>query len=122
YRDAVARYGNDKPDLRFGMELKDVSGLAAGSAFAVFKAAVEAGGLVKGLCVEGGAERFSRKDIEKDLGQIAATHGAKGLAWAKVGPDGLSGSIAKFFEGEAGRALCEATGAREGDLLLFVAD
>src|SRR5690606_5720494 len=64
YRDAVARYGNDKPDLRFGMELKDVSGLAAGSAFAVFKAAVEAGGLVKGLCVEGGAERFSRKDIE----------------------------------------------------------
>jgi aspartyl-tRNA synthetase len=122
YAEAVGRYGNDKPDLRFGMPLVDVSELARGCAFTVFRGAVEAGGLVKGLCVEGAGETFSRKDIEKDLAAVVAAQGAKGLAWAKVTADGLTGSIAKFFEGEAATALCAAMGARPGDLLLFVAD
>ncbi len=122
YAEAVGRYGNDKPDIRFGLELKDITEIARASDFAVFRGAVEAGGLVKGICVEGGAEGFSRKDIEKDLGAVVAAQGAKGLAWAKVGPDGLAGSIAKFFEGEKGTELCAAMGAKEGDLLLFVAD
>ncbi|MBK8976897.1 MAG: aspartate--tRNA ligase [Planctomycetes bacterium] len=123
YFEAVSRYGNDKPDLRFGIELVDVGALAAKSGFQVFRNAVETGGAVKGLCVPGGGERFSRKDVEKDLGGLAGAYGAKGLAWAKVGADGaLAGSIAKFFEGAAGHELCGVMGAKPGDLLLFVAD
>src|SRR5690606_21380962 len=85
YFESVARYGNDKPDLRFDMELVDVSDVVRTSEFKVFRQAVEDGGSVKGLCVPGGGERFSRKAVEQELGGIAAGAGAKGLAWAKVG-------------------------------------
>ena len=122
YAESMRRWGNDKPDLRFGMELIDVSAIARESTFGVFKNAVEAGGIVNGLCVKGAAERFSRKDIEKDLGGFVGHYGAKGLAWVKHTPEGLGGSIAKFFEGEAGAELIAAMGSEPGDLLLFVAD
>ncbi len=122
HAESVGRYGNDKPDLRFGLELVDVAEAVEGCGFQVFTNTLADGGMVKGIRVPGQAEAFSRKDVEKDLGGIVATFGAKGLAWAKVGAEGLTGSIAKFFEGEAGARLCGAMGAEPGDLLLFVAD
>jgi aspartyl-tRNA synthetase len=121
YMEAMARFGTDKPDLRFGMEIQDVTALAGKSVFAVFKNAVEQGGAVKGLCVTGRAEQFSRKQID-GLTAHVANYGAKGLAWGKVTAEGIQGSIGKFYEGDAGRELCAAMGAKPGDLLLFVAD
>ena len=121
YMEAIARFGSDKPDLRFAMELIDVGAVAKKSEFKVFRGAVDAGGAVKGLCVQGAAEKFSRKEID-ELTAFVGGYGAKGLAWAKVTPDGVTGSIAKFFEGEKGKELCAAMAAKPGDLLLFVAD
>ncbi|MEM7202817.1 MAG: aspartate--tRNA ligase [Planctomycetota bacterium] len=121
YADAQRRYGSDKPDLRFELELIDVSELAGKSDFKVFAQAIADGGQVKGLCVPGQAENFSRKDID-GLTAHVGEYGARGLAWAKITADGVTGSIAKFFGGAAGDALIEATGAAAGDLLLFVAD
>ncbi|MCC6670328.1 MAG: aspartate--tRNA ligase [Planctomycetes bacterium] len=121
HAEAIARYGSDKPDLRFAMELQDLTELARRSAFQVFQRAVTEGGMVKGLVVGGAAERFSRKDID-ELTAFVGGYGAKGLAWAKVGADGLTGSIARFYEGAAGKELIAALAAKPGDLLLFVAD
>jgi len=119
YRDAMNRFGTDKPDVRFGLELRDVSERAAGSGFGVFADAVAGGGVVKALRVPGGASR-SRKDIEK-LEENAKRYGAKGLAWAKVTDAGLEGGIGKFLAADAG-GWREALEAETGDLLLFVAD
>ena len=121
YDEAMGRFGSDKPDTRFGMELQNVSELVKDSSFKVFAGAVESGGQVKAINVEGNADNFSRKDIDA-LGEFAARHGAKGLAWLKVDAEGLKGPIAKFFEGEAATALMHALKAKDGDLLLFVAD
>ena len=121
YMEALRRFGSDKPDLRFGMELIDITALAAKSSFAVFKNAVEGGGAVKGLCVAGKAEQYSRKQIDA-LTAYVGNYGAKGLAWAKITAEGVQGSIGKFFEGDAGAELCAAMAAKPGDLLLFVAD
>jgi aspartyl-tRNA synthetase len=119
--DAVAKYGSDKPDLRFGMTLVDCTEIARTSDFKVFKGAVETGGIVKGICATGAAEKFSRKGID-ELTAFVTQLGAKGLAWAKVTPTGLDGSIAKFFDGDKGKALIAHMQAAPGDLLLFVAD
>jgi len=116
YAEALARYGTDKPDLRFGLEIVDVDDLARASDFKVFRGAVEAGGAVRGIRVPGGAD-MSRKDVEA-LQAVAAEHGAKGLAWLKLG-DAPSGPLAKFF---GGPELPDALGAGPGDLLVFVAD
>ena len=121
YDEAMGRFGSDKPDTRFGMELQNVSELVKDSSFKVFAGAVESGGQVKAINVEGNADNFSRKDIDA-LGEFAARHGAKGLAWLKVDAEGLKGPIAKFFDGEAATALMHALKAKDGDLLLFVAD
>ncbi|MCG3089215.1 aspartate--tRNA ligase [Sporosarcina cyprini] len=121
YDEAMARYGSDKPDTRFEMELTDVSELVKDSSFKVFASAVEGGGQVKLINVKGNADQFSRKDIDA-LGEFAARYGAKGLAWLKVDAEGLKGPIAKFFEGEAASGLIQAASAEDGDLLLFVAD
>ncbi|GKV54384.1 aspartate--tRNA(Asp/Asn) ligase [Sporosarcina sp. NCCP-2222] len=121
YDEAMARYGSDKPDTRFEMELTDVSELVKDSSFKVFASAVEGGGQVKLINVKGKADQFSRKDIDA-LGEFAARYGAKGLAWLKVDAEGLKGPIAKFFEGEAASGLIQAASAEDGDLLLFVAD
>ncbi|MFC3211794.1 aspartate--tRNA ligase [Planomicrobium okeanokoites] len=121
YTEAMERFGSDKPDVRFGMELIDVSELVKDSSFKVFAGAVENGGQVKLINVKGQAANYSRKDIDA-LGEFAGRYGAKGLAWMKVEEDGIKGPIAKFFEGEAAQGLMEAAGAEAGDLLLFVAD
>ncbi|WP_043933986.1 aspartate--tRNA ligase [Bacillus sp. EB01] len=121
YEEAMSRYGSDKPDTRFGMELKDLSEAVAGSGFKVFASAVENGGQVKAIAVKGGAAKYSRKDIDA-LGEFAGVYGAKGLAWLKVEADGLKGPIAKFFSAEDGEAIKAITEAEVGDLLLFVAD
>ncbi len=119
--EAMDKYGCDKPDLRFGMLLQDCTELAKKSDFKVFAGAVAAGGIVKGICAEGAAEKFSRKGID-ELTAFVAQFGAKGLAWAKVTAAGVEGSIAKFYEGDKGKELIAHMGAKPGDLLLFVAD
>ncbi len=121
YADAMARYGSDKPDTRFAMELVDVSEIVKDSSFKVFASAVKNGGQVKAINVKGAASNYSRKDIDA-LGAFAAVYGAKGLAWMKVESDGLKGPISKFFAGEEAESLMVALEAQEGDLLLFVAD
>jgi len=121
YDEAMDRYGSDKPDTRFGMELQDISALVESSSFKVFSNAITAGGQVKALVVKRSADQYSRKDIDA-LGEFAARYGAKGLAWLKVDADGLKGPIAKFFNETEQTELCEFLSAEQGDLLLFAAD
>jgi len=121
YEEAMGRYGSDKPDTRFGMELQNISKLVENSSFKVFSNAVAAGGQVKAVVVKGGADKYSRKDIDS-LGEFAARYGAKGLAWLKVETEGLKGPIAKFFSETEQSKLCEFLSAEKGDLLLFAAD
>lgn len=120
YAEAMSRFGSDKPDTRFGLELIDVAEAVKGAGFKVFDMALESGGEVKALNVKGAADQFSRKDIDK-LQEFTAIYGAKGLAWVKVTADGLNGPIAKFFDEAATARLVEATAAEAGDLLVFVA-
>lgn len=121
YQEAMARFGSDKPDVRFGLELQDLQAIAETSDFGVFKNAVANGGQVKGIAVKGAAADYSRKDIDA-LGEFAGRYGAKGLAWLKVEEDGVKGPIAKFFPETKGEELIAAMQAEPGDLLLFVAD
>ncbi|HWK24341.1 MAG TPA: aspartate--tRNA ligase [Ureibacillus sp.] len=121
YKEAMDRFGSDKPDVRFGLELVQLSEIVRDSAFKVFAQAVEAGGEVKAINVKGNADKYSRKDIDT-LTEFVKIYGAKGLAWLKVTDEGLNGPIAKFFEGEAAENLIKATNGESGDLLLFVAD
>ena len=120
YDEAMARYGSDKPDTRFDMELIDLSDTVKEVEFKVFQMALENGGVVKALNAKGAADRYSRKDMDQ-LGQYVGQFGAKGLAWLKVEEDGLKGPIAKFM-GEATEAIIKATDAKPGDLLMFGAD
>lgn len=122
YDEAMARYGSDKPDTRFEMELIDVSEVIKEAPFKVFTGAVEAGGQVKLINLKNKASEYTRKDIDEGLNEFAGRHGAKGLAWLKVTDEGLNGPIAKFFQGELAENLQAAAGAEAGDLLLFVAD
>jgi len=122
YDEAMARYGSDKPDTRFGLELIDVSEIIKDAPFKVFTGAVEAGGQVKLINLKNKATEYTRKDIDEGLNEFAGRHGAKGLAWLKVTEEGLNGPIAKFFQGEVAESLLTAAGAETGDLLLFVAD
>ncbi|MGJ7912253.1 aspartate--tRNA ligase [Neobacillus sp. LXY-1] len=121
YAEAMSRYGSDKPDTRFGLELVDVSEIVKDSGFKVFSSAVNSGGQVKAINVKGAADKYSRKDIDA-LTEFVAVYGAKGLAWLKVTADGLNGPIAKFFAEEDAQAIMATLEATEGDLLLFVAD
>ncbi|HEY2420174.1 MAG TPA: aspartate--tRNA ligase [Neobacillus sp.] len=121
YDEAMSRYGSDKPDTRFELELVDLSEIVKESGFKVFSAAIANGGQVKALNVKGAAGQYSRKDIDA-LTEFVSRYGAKGLAWVKVEADGLKGPIAKFFSEEDTAAIKATMAAREGDLLLFVAD
>lgn len=121
YAEAMERYGIDKPDTRFGMELINLSQLASQMEFKVFKGAVENGGEVKAIVVENGAEDYSRKDIDQ-LQSFASIYGAKGLVWVKVTDEGLNGPISKFFNESHTEELLKETEAKSGDLILFVAD
>jgi len=120
YAEAMDRFGTDKPDIRFGLELTDVSEVARTSEFKVFHGAVESGGSVRGIAV-GGLGGLSRREID-DLAAVAATGGARGLAWLKLEGGSLDGPIAKFFSEEERAALRERFGADEGDYVFFVAD
>jgi aspartyl-tRNA synthetase len=119
YDEAIARYGSDKPDLRFGLELVDVSALFAGGEFQAFAQVVGGGGAVKALRVPGAAS-MSRKDLD-DLTTEAKQAGAKGLVWIKVNPDGLQSPVARFLHAVQERLLAEV-GAGAGDLVLLVGD
>lgn len=121
YDDAMARYGVDKPDTRFGLELQDLSDFAQTVDFKVFKSAVESGGSVKAIVVKNAAADFSRKDIDK-LEAFVKTYGAKGLAWMKVNEEGLQGPIAKFFDDTKQSELTELLSLEANDLILFAAD
>ncbi len=121
YSVAMERFGSDKPDTRFGMELKDVSDIVANVDFKVFSNAVEQGGAVKCIVAKGVAEKYSRKDIDA-LASYVANYGAKGLAWVKVTEEGLNGAMAKFFDEEVSTKIVERVEAEVGDLILFAAD
>jgi len=120
YAEAMLRYGTDKPDVRFGMEITDVSRIVADVDFKVFATAVEKGGAVRGLVVPGGA-RFSRKDVD-DLAEIASKYGAKGIAPVWVEEDGIRSPISKFIHSGTMGELRTEMSAKTGDMLLFVAD
>lgn len=120
YDEAMNRYGSDKPDTRFDMELVDISEVVKDIDFKVFQMALQNGGVVKALNTKGAADKYSRKDMD-NLGQFAGQYGAKGLAWLKVEADGLKGPIAKFL-GDATEKIVAATNAEVGDLLMFGAD
>lgn len=122
YQEAMNRFGSDKPDLRYGMELVDVSQKVQNSDFKVFVNTVENGGVVKGICVKGVADQYSRKDLDS-LSDFVGIYGAKGLAWLKVDQGNtLKGPIAKFFVGDHATNLIESFAAEAGDILFFVAD
>lgn len=119
WNEAMDRFGSDKPDIRFGMELKDMSSAVQNAGFKVFDMTLENGGQVKAITVSGGADKYSRKQIEEKQEYIKR-FGAKGLAWVKVTDDGLTGPIAKFFT-ERAEDIKAAAEAKSGDLILFVA-
>jgi aspartyl-tRNA synthetase len=119
YRESMDRFGNDKPDMRFGLELKDMADLAAKGSFKVFLDALQSGGLVKAINGKGMAG-LSRKEID-NLTADAQSFGAKGLAWIKV-KNGFESPIAKFFPEDVMRQMAERLDAQEGDLMMFVAD
>ena len=120
YREVVERYGTDKPDLRFGMELIDVSEVFAKSEFRVFQSAIETGGVIKCI-VAPGCSGYSRKEVDA-LTESAKGLGAKGLATLAVTGEGLKGTAAKFVQPEEANAVISRAGAQEGDLILFAAD
>ncbi len=121
YHDVMERFGNDRPDLRYGMELKDVADLAAETEFKVLQQALGHGLRIRGLRVPGGGRRYSRKDID-GLTEFAAGFGTKGLVWLKVEADALTGPTAKFFPPAVQSRLRERFEAGPGDLILIVAD
>ena len=121
YREAMNRFGTDRPDVRFGMELIDLTTIASGCSFKVFRSVADKGGAVRAINAKGCAT-FTRKELDI-LTEYVAQFGAKGLAWVKIKPDGeWQSPIAKFFTEEERGAIAEATGAVEGDLLFFGAD
>jgi aspartyl-tRNA synthetase len=120
YRESLERFGTDKPDMRFGMELIDVSTIFAKSEFKVFQSALETGGIVKCIVAPGCAE-YSRKEVDA-LTESAKALGAKGLATLAVTGEGLKGTAAKFIKPEESEAVKSITGAKDGDLILFAAD
>jgi aspartyl-tRNA synthetase len=120
YAEAMAKYGSDKPDLRFGMEISDLSDTVKNSGFSVFSGAVAAGGQVNGI-VAPGAAGFSRKQLD-DMAEVAKRAGAKGLIWIAHREDGVKSSAGKFLSEAEITGIAGRTGAKAGDLVLIVAD
>ncbi len=121
YQEAMDRYGSDKPDVRFGLELVALNDIFDGCDFKVFADTVAQGKQVKSINIKGAADKYSRKDMD-ELTKFVGIYGAKGLAWLKVTEEGLNGPIAKFFDEALAAALMERMGAEIGDILVFVAD
>ena len=115
------RFGSDKPDTRFGLELVDVTDIVRGSGFGVFNSAIEGGGSVRCICVKGGVEKFPRKKID-ELVEFVKIYRAKGMAWMSLKPEGLQCSFAKFLTEAQIAEIQKAAGAEQGDILFFVAD
>ncbi|MDR2616857.1 MAG: aspartate--tRNA ligase [Endomicrobium sp.] len=120
YQDAVLRYGSDKPDTRFDMEIKDFSQELKNCGFSVFASSINKGGIVRGLCVPKGAN-FSRSEIDA-LTKFVGEYGAKGLAWMKVTSSGAESNIVKYFKDEEIKAIISKLNANVGDLIVFLAD
>jgi aspartyl-tRNA synthetase len=121
YADVLLRFGSDKPDLRYALEIVDVGDLAPQTEFQVFRGTVEAGGKVRALNAKGAAEKYSRKGLD-ELAEFVKRYGAKGLAWIKVETDKFTSPIEKFLPAAVQQALRQRLGAQPGDLLLFAAD
>lgn len=120
YNEAISRYGKDNPDTRFAMEINDLTDILQGSGFKLFAEISAAGGVVKAIRVDDG-KRLSRKDLD-DLKDFVSGYGAKGLAWARVAPDGWTSPIFKFLTSEEVSRINQRMGAIEGNVILFVAD
>jgi len=120
WQESMDRFGTDKPDIRFEMELQDISDVVKDIDFKVFNNAIENGGFVKAIVVPGGAEKYSRKDLDKKT-QYIERFGAKGMAWIKITEDGFTGPVGKFLKVKEAE-ISEALGAKKGDLILFAAD
>ena len=120
WKEAIGRYGTDKPDLRFGLELKDFSSCFQGSQVKVFSGVLEKGGIVKGLHLPGGAS-LSRKELDNLTGFVG-NFGAKGLAWIKLTDKEWQSPITKFLSEDERSEISKITGAKSGDIILFLAD
>ena len=120
FKEAMEKYGSDKPDLRFGMEITDITEDVKDMDFVVFKSAIEAGGSVRALCLKGGAS-LGRKPLDK-LGEFVKTYKAKGLAWIQLKEGEVKSSIAKFLTDDVTKAIVNTMNAEEGDAILIVAD
>lgn len=121
YKEAMERYGSDKPDTRYGMELCDITDAVRDSEFVVFKSAVEGGGSVRAINAKNAAKTLTRKEIDK-LTEFVKGIGAKGLAWIRMNPDGMACSFAKFMTDAQMQAILEKTEAETGDVIFIVAD
>jgi len=122
YAEAMDRFGSDKPDLRFAVELKDLSDIVKNSSFNAFSSTVQNGGLVKAIIAPSANEKFSRKIISEYEEYVKTYFGAKGLAYIKLGADGISSPIAKFLTEDEMKAIIEKTEAKTGDVIFIVAD
>ncbi|MCL2588891.1 MAG: aspartate--tRNA ligase [Oscillospiraceae bacterium] len=121
YTEAMDKYGTDKPDLRYGMEICDLTDTVRGSEFGVFTGAIEAGGSVRGIVAKNAVETLSRKEIDKLIEFIRGV-GGKGIAWARLTADGLTSSFAKFMTETEMAEICKVSGAETGDVILLIAD
>lgn len=121
YQDAMERYGSDKPDTRYGMEICDISGCVKDCGFGVFANAVAGGGSVRAIVAKDAVKALSRKEIDK-LTEAVKGIGGKGVAWVRMLPEGYAGSFLKFMKEEEMQAIYEKTGAEEGDVVLVIAD
>ena len=121
YDEAMERYGSDKPDTRVGFELNDITGLVKNCDFKVFTDAIAAGGSVRGICITGAADKYTRKKIDK-LTEAVRSYGAKGMVWMKVNDSEVTSSVNKFFSQEQLQEIADAMKAESGDLILIVSD
>ncbi|MBE6045248.1 MAG: aspartate--tRNA ligase [Clostridiales bacterium] len=121
WEEAMTRYGSDKPDTRFGFELCDLTEKVKDCEFKVFTDAIAAGGSVRGICVTGGSDIYTRKKIDK-LTEAVKSYGAKGMVWIRKTQDGVTSSVNKFFTPEQLEVLAEHMGAKAGDLMLIISD
>ena len=121
YDEAMERYGSDKPDTRVGFELNDMTGLVKNCDFKVFTDAIAAGGSVRGICITGAADKYTRKKIDK-LTEAVRSYGAKGMVWMKVNDSEVTSSVNKFFSQEQLQEIADAMKAESGDLILIVSD
>lgn len=121
FEEAMERYGSDKPDTRFGFELKNIKSECSGSEFKVFNDVIDKCGDIRGICIKGGAEHYTRKKTDK-LAELIKSYGASGLVWIKVTDEKLNSSINKFFDQDSLKKIADKFEAEVGDLILIVAD